>query len=170
MARRTTTDQRVMDLSPVGDLPPSSTPGSMSLREFVDTYLIEAPSTSADEYDMEAFSEPIQTTKVDPIYNFHPYDSKKSHSAIAEYVEHYCTQGDVVLDPFCGSGTGMVAGLICRRWVVGTDIDILAGLLSDVKCLPRPWKGYNICHVWTARSTVSQRFTTHTPALVSQPI
>lgn len=70
MARRTTPDQRVMDLSPEGDLAPSSTTsGSMSLREFVDTYLIKTPTTSVDEYDVDAFSEPIQTTKVDPIYN-----------------------------------------------------------------------------------------------------
>ena len=39
-------------------------------------------------------------------------------------------------DPFCGSGTSLVAGLVRKRQVVGSDIDVLAGMLSSVKCSP----------------------------------
>jgi 16S rRNA G966 N2-methylase RsmD len=115
-----------------GEGPPSfMTVGSMSLSRFVKTYLVEAPAGSMDTYDVDAYSEPIHTTKVDPIYNFHPYDSKKSHSAIAEYINHYCTEGDVVLDPFCGSGSALVAASSIGCPSIGIDFSPLAAFISN---------------------------------------
>lgn len=70
------------------------------------------------------------------------FPSELSETAIKEYSK--C--GDSVLDPFCGSGTSLVAGLAHGRGVVGADIDILAGMLSEVKCAVRsptdykPWR------------------------------
>src|SRR6185437_877189 len=88
------------------------------------------PTENTDDYDVEAFSEPIQTTKIDPIYNFHPYDSKKSHLAISEYINHYCSEGDVVLDPFCGSGSTLVAASSLGCPSVGIDFSPLAAFIS----------------------------------------
>jgi len=51
-----------------------------------------------------AFNQPIATTKATAIYNMHVYWSKKPHDAIQQYICHYTKPGDIVLDPFCGSG------------------------------------------------------------------
>lgn len=57
-------------------------------------------------------------------------------------MDQFTKQGDSVWDPFCGSGTSLVAGIIRKRLVVGSDIDVLAGLLSNVKCSPLPLRKY----------------------------
>jgi hypothetical protein len=51
--------------------------------------------------------------------------------------------GESVFDPFCGSGTSLVASLAHGRLAIGTDIDVLAGMLSEVKCQPRPPAKYD---------------------------
>lgn len=57
--------------------------------------------------------------KNDPLYMLHPYHTKIPHQAIAELIERYTEPGQVVLDPFCGSGmTGLGARLTGRRTVL----------------------------------------------------
>jgi SAM-dependent methyltransferase len=46
--------------------------------------------------------------------------------------------GDLVMDPFCGSGTVLVEGLLAGRRVVGCDMNPLAVLLARVKTTPIP--------------------------------
>jgi hypothetical protein len=55
---------------------------------------------------------------------------------VEEALATYTKPGDAVFDPFCGSGTTLVASLVHRRRSTGTDIDTLAGMLSEVKCTP----------------------------------
>ena len=57
-------------------------------------------------------------------------------------LEKYTKSGESVLDPFCGSGTTLVTCLAHGRAAVGADIDVLAGLLSTVKCEPAPGESY----------------------------
>lgn len=63
---------------------------------------------ATDDYHVPPFDQPITTTKATAIYNMHTYWSKKPHDAIRQYIRHYTQPGDLVLDPFCGSGG--------RRW------------------------------------------------------
>jgi hypothetical protein len=81
-------------------------------------------------------------TNLEPLHRFHSYCARFPSEVAEAAIDDYSAPGDSVLDPFCGSGTSMVAGLARRRLVVGADIDILAGMLSDVKCSPRPRKDY----------------------------
>ena len=76
-----------------------------TLRAFVEQHLKESPfDPTKDKYDVPAFGKPIEATKATAIYNMHTYWSKKRHDAIREYIVHYTKPGDLVLDPFCGSG------------------------------------------------------------------
>src|SRR5690554_5020838 len=87
-----------------------------TLRRFVEEQgtLIE----ETDEYHVPAFNKPITTSKVTAIYNMHTYWSKKPHDAIQQYIRHYTKPGDIVLDPFSGSGSTALAALIEGRKAV----------------------------------------------------
>jgi 16S rRNA G966 N2-methylase RsmD len=80
------------------------------LREFVAHH--SGNSSQPDAYAIDALDEPIDSTKATAIYDVHSYWSKKPHEAIRRYIRHYTKSGDLVLDPFCGSGgTGLAAAL-----------------------------------------------------------
>lgn len=66
------------------------------------------------------------------------FPTKVAEAAIVEYSR----RGDSIYDPFCGSGTSLTAGLMLRRRVVGGDIDVLAGMLSSIKCAPESEDAY----------------------------
>ena len=57
---------------------------------------------------------------------FHP---RVVHSLLRSYTE----TGQTVLDPFCGSGTLLVAAAVEGRNAIGTDIDPVAAFVSSVK-------------------------------------
>jgi hypothetical protein len=50
--------------------------------------------------------------------------------------DHFSRRDDVVLDPFCGSGTTLVEAKLSGRNSFGVDINPLAGLLTRVKTSP----------------------------------
>src|SRR5713226_2115147 len=102
------------ELSTVAKIPAGYYSGDKpnpSLRSFVEQkYMPYDPAT--DDYEVSAFNQPIETTKATAIYNMHVYWSKKPHQAIRQYICHYTKPGDIVLDPFCGSGGTAVAALL----------------------------------------------------------
>ncbi|MDR5644444.1 DNA methyltransferase [Burkholderia cenocepacia] len=54
-----------------------------------------------------------------PFYLAHSYHTKVPPEAITPFIEHYTNPGDVVLDPFCGSGmTGVAAAITGRRAIL----------------------------------------------------
>jgi len=109
-----------------------------NLRDFVEQHIKDWPyDPETDDYDVPAFDKPIETTKVDPIYNLHPYDSKKSHAAVRQYIRHYAEPEDLVLDPFCGSGSTLVAASEERCSCIGIDFSPLATLISSEIISPR---------------------------------
>src|SRR6266550_3742359 len=83
---------------------------------------------------------------LDSLHRFHPYCARFPSEIAVDAVNQLTAKGDSVCDPFCGSGTSLVAGLLQGRKVVGSDIDALAGILTRLKCLPRsaqqyqPWR------------------------------
>ncbi len=57
---------------------------------------------------------------------FHP-------PVVRALVERYTDPGDLLLDPFCGSGTLLVEAAIASRPSIGLDVDPLSVLVSNVK-------------------------------------
>lgn len=54
-----------------------------------------------------------------PVYAFHPYHTKVPPGVIRRLIEHYTRPGELVLDPFCGSGmTGVAASEAGRRAIL----------------------------------------------------
>ena len=73
---------------------------------------------------------PARGAKNTAVYNLHSYPTKVPPEAIAPFIEHYTRSGDVVLDPFAGSGmTGFAAGRLGRQAILN-DLSVGATHLS----------------------------------------
>ncbi|MDP2207451.1 MAG: DNA methyltransferase [Bacteroidota bacterium] len=68
-------------------------------------------------------------------HGFHKYPAKFIPHipkwAIEKYLNGY--KGRTILDPFCGSGTTLVEGILAGHNVIGVDIDPLSAMISKVK-------------------------------------
>jgi DNA modification methylase len=108
-----------------------------NLHAFVEQHVKERPyDPQTDKYDVPAFDKPIETTKATAIYNMHTYWSKKPHDAIRQYIRHYTQPGDLVLDPFCGSGGTALAALMEGRKAVAIDRSPAATFIAKNYCTP----------------------------------
>jgi hypothetical protein len=70
---------------------------------------------ATDDYERPPFAADIKEGKNDPIYNAHSYHTKVPPRSIIPYILHYTKAGDLVLDPFCGSGMTGVAAQMCAN-------------------------------------------------------
>jgi len=106
-----------------------------NLHRFVEEHATPYdPAT--DKYRVKPFDKPITTTKATAIYNMHTYWSKKPHDAIREYIKHYTKPGDLVLDPFCGSGGTALAALMEGRAAIAIDLSPAATFITKNYCTP----------------------------------
>jgi len=83
-----------------------------ALTEFVAKHAKPYDPTT-DSYDRPPFASDIKEGKNDPIYNAHSYHTKVPPRGIIPYILHYTEPGDLILDPFCGSGMTGVAAQMC---------------------------------------------------------
>lgn len=68
-----------------------------------------------DNYFREPFARDTKVGKNSAIYNAHSYHTKVPPEGIVPYILHYTEPGDLVLDPFCGSGMTGVAAMMCAQ-------------------------------------------------------
>lgn len=61
-------------------------------------------------------------TKTSTTYRAHSYHTKVPPETITPFLEHFTRPGDVVLDPFCGSGMTGVAALATGREAILSDL------------------------------------------------
>jgi len=107
-----------------------------TLRAFSEAHMRERGSAdTSDNYHVSAFDRPIDSTKATKIYNVHSYHlGKKPHDAIREYIRHYTQAGDLVLDPFCGSGSTALATLLEGRKAIAIDRSPAATFITKNYC------------------------------------
>jgi DNA modification methylase len=55
---------------------------------------------------------------------------------VRRFIREFSSEGELVLDPFCGSGVSAVESLINSRNYVGYDINPLAVLIAKVRTTP----------------------------------
>lgn len=66
-------------------------------------------------------------------HRIHPYPAKYIPQIPRKLIEQLSSPGDVILDPFCGSGTTLVEALAAGRHAIGLDANPLACLISRAK-------------------------------------
>lgn len=64
------------------------------------------------------------------ISKIHKYWSRKPWYVVEKYIEKYSKEGDIVLDPFCGSGSTGVEAILQGRNFIGTDLNPMSVLVS----------------------------------------
>ncbi len=69
-------------------------------------------------------------------HSFHPFPAKFPPQLPKVILSEFSGKGEIVLDPFCGSGTTLVEAQLQGIDSVGVDINGLACLLSEVKSKP----------------------------------
>ncbi|MGH7193427.1 MAG: DNA methyltransferase, partial [Candidatus Saccharimonadales bacterium] len=94
-----------------------------SKGDFIDGYISEEASLPRGT-GRRATSRSLQKLRVTggrntSLYLAHSYHTKVPPEAIQPFIEHFTRPGDVILDPFCGSGmTGVAATLTGRRTIL----------------------------------------------------
>ena len=66
-------------------------------------------------------------------HGMHRFPAKYIPQIPGWVMDQFAKPGDVVLDPFCGSGTTLVEGLLRSRKTIGVDCDPLACMISRAK-------------------------------------
>ena len=66
----------------------------------------------------------------------HRYSGKFIPQIARQAIELVTSPGDVILDPYCGSGTTLLECLLTHRRAIGVDLNPLAVLISHVKTTP----------------------------------
>ena len=104
------------------------------LRRFV-----EKPAAvydpAAEDYSGLALPGTIRTTRHSAIYAMHSYhQGKKPHDAIRQYIRHFSRPGELVLDPFCGSGGTALAAMLEGRTAIALDRSPAAVFIARNYC------------------------------------
>ncbi len=105
-----------------------------NLRRFVQAKATPHDATAGD-YPALALAGAIRTTRHSAIYAMHSYhQGKKPHDAIRQYIRHFSRPGELVLDPFCGSGGTALAAMLEGRTAIGLDRSPAAVFIAQNYC------------------------------------
>ena len=74
------------------------------------------------------------------IYGFHKYWGKKPHEPIAYAIQQLTKPGDIVVDPFLGSGTSAREAIVRNRLFIGFDVNPVAVELAKFITAPPSYK------------------------------
>ena len=78
------------------------------------------------------------TTRHQPMHLMHKYWARKDWYVVRACIEHYTRPGDLVLDPFCGSGVTLSEALATGRRAVGIDLNPMAAFITEMVTTPVP--------------------------------
>ena len=69
-------------------------------------------------------------------HGIHPYPAMMIPQVAHRLTENYGSKGGLLFDPYCGSGTALLEGMLAGMAAIGTDLNPLARLIARVKTRP----------------------------------
>jgi 16S rRNA G966 N2-methylase RsmD len=66
-----------------------------------------------------------------PMYLIHKYWARKPHNVVSEYIQHYSREGEIVLDPFGGSGVTAMEAIKAGRKAISIDLNPMSAFLIE---------------------------------------
>ncbi len=81
---------------------------------------------------MKPINEPIPADRqgAKRHYGVHPYFTRRPYNVVRDYILHYSSEGDCVLDPFGGSGVTAIEAFLENRTGIQNDINPLANFIA----------------------------------------
>lgn len=105
-------------------------------KEVLEYLIICGQEAHKSNYDLLSLKKEIKTTiptTKNPLYNTHLYWSQKSYNIIDSLISHLSSEGDVVFDPFMGSGVTVLEAIKnnLNRIGIGCDVNEMSRFISD---------------------------------------
>jgi 16S rRNA G966 N2-methylase RsmD len=95
------------------------------------------PSAQFDYHNRPLLEEiPVRKQQAKRHFGVHGYFTKQSWNVVAEYIKNFSKPGDLVLDPFGGSGVTAIEAMMNNRRTISIDINPMAVFM--VKSLTAP--------------------------------
>jgi 16S rRNA G966 N2-methylase RsmD len=66
----------------------------------------------------------------------HKYWARKPHNVVGEYIKHYSKKGEIILDPFAGSGVTAIEALKNGRKAIAIDLDPMSTFITRMTLVP----------------------------------
>lgn len=69
-------------------------------------------------------------------YLLHKYWARKPHNILSQIINEYTNEGDLIVDPCCGSGVVLKEAEALNRFAIGFDVNPIASLITEVLINP----------------------------------
>lgn len=79
---------------------------------------------------------PVKKQQAKRHYGVHGYFTKQSWNIVAEYIKNFSQPGDLILDPFGGSGVTAIEALMSDRRAISIDINPMAVFIVNALIAP----------------------------------
>src|SRR6266540_5607834 len=63
-------------------------------------------------------------------YGVHPYFTRRPSNVVRAYIERYSTEGELVLDPFGGTGVTAIEAFLLGRRAIHNDLNPFANFIA----------------------------------------
>ncbi len=94
------------------------------------------PKKENEKFKVVHIDHAISPQAHSPMYLMHKYWARKPHNVVGEYIEHYSRKGEIVLDPFVGSGVTAIEALKRGRKAVVVDINPISTFITRMTLKP----------------------------------